>query len=112
MENPRSSCAIEVKDTRGKNYLPFSEVTDEQLQYALAVRSEKGVLIRVQGLNGEPDYVYLRSEPSYIIIKYPKCFVGISPELFIEERTVSKKKSLTASRAKDIATFVVQLSPP
>lgn len=107
MDNPRSSCSIEMKDTRGKNYLSFSEVKEEQLTYAMAIKGDKGVLIRIQGVNGEPDYIYLRNEPAYIVIKYPKCMVGIDPQTFMLERDRSKSRSLLCARAKDIAVFVI-----
>jgi hypothetical protein len=106
MNNPRSSCSIEVKDTRGQNTFKLSEITDEQLAYSLAVRDDKGVLIRVQGLAGEPDFVYLRNEPSYFCIKYPKGFVLIAPDSIINERKQSK--TLTWGKAKDVAVFTYE----
>ena len=105
MANPRVSCTFEMKDTRGKNYLNFKEVGDKQIAYGLAVNSDKGVLIRVQGINGEPDYAYYRNAPSHIVIKYPKGWVMVTTETFIMEKKRSKVKSLTYSRAKDIAVI-------
>lgn len=104
MSNPRSSCSIEMKDTRGKNYLNYSEIGQEQINYALAIQeSEKGVLIRVQGMNGEPDYIYLRKEPALFGIKYPKGICLINVNNLVHEMKTFKKKSLDFSRAKDIA---------
>lgn len=106
--NPRPTCSIETKDTRGKNYFPFKELDDRQIQYAVAINeSKKGVLIRVQGVNGEPDYVYLRQEPAYIVIKYPRFFCLIPIGNILHERDTRKQKSLTAERAKEIAVLVV-----
>ena len=60
--NPQESCAYEMKDTRGKDYLNFSEVKEEQLNYGLAIKSPKGVLMRVEAVaTGMPDYLYIRS---------------------------------------------------
>jgi hypothetical protein len=101
--NPRSSCSIETKDTRGKNYLNYSEITESQINYALAIQSEKGVLIRTTGVIGLPDYIYLRSEPAYFCIKYPKGFCLINVNNLIHEMKTFKKKSLDYNRAKDIA---------
>lgn len=107
MENPQVSCTFEMKDTRGKDYLSFGEVTDQQKVYGLAVRSDRGVLIRVQGLNGEPDYSYHRKDPAFIVIKYPSFFCLIDIEAFVNERDTSKRKSLTSAKARAIAEIIV-----
>ncbi len=92
-----------MKDTRGKEYLPFSAVEDEQINYALAIKhSEKGVLIRVVGLDGQPDFIYLRKEPAFVVIKYPSKIVMVDIDAFVEERDKVKRKSLTFERAIEI----------
>jgi hypothetical protein len=104
------TAAFEMKDTRGKSSLAFSEVDPEQLVYANAIRGDKGVLLRVVAVvKGMPDYIYMRNEPSYITIKYPKCIVMIAPEMFILESRTSKRRSLLESRARNIATKVIEL---
>jgi len=106
--NPRISSSFEMKDTRGKNYLNYSEIKPEQIAYALAIQEgKKGVLIRVQGMSGEPDYVYLRNEPALFVIKYPKAFCIINVNNLVHEMKTFKKKSLDFSRAKDIAIVTV-----
>lgn len=104
-----SSCSIENKYTHGKSYLAFSEVKQAQIDWGKAISSDQGVLIRTEGVEGCADYHYLRNEPSFIVIKYPKCFVLISPETFELERDRSKRRSLLCSRAKEIATKVIEL---
>lgn len=107
-ENPRLSSSHELKDTRGENQLLFSEVKQAQLDYGMAVKSDKGVLIRVIAIHGgEPDYIWLRNAPAYIEIKYPNFFCLIDVETFILEKERSKSKSLSASRARAIATTVI-----
>lgn len=107
--NPQYSCSIEVKNTPTDS-ISFSSVEQRQLDWALAIRSDKGVLIRVQGQSGEPDYIYLRLTPSWVVIHYQKKgFVFISPDRFILERDTSKRKSLTWSRACEIATQSVKM---
>lgn len=104
MANPRYTCSIETKDTRGKDNFLFSELTEEQINYALAIQEgNKGVLIRTTGVEGLPDYIYLRKEPAYICIKFPRgsCLININN--IIHEMKVLKKKSINYSRAKDIA---------
>lgn len=107
--HPWRTCSLEVKTTNGS--LPFTEVTEAQLDYAIAIKSDKGVLIRTQAVSeGMPDYIYLRSEPAWIIIHYVKSgFVFISPGVFILEKKRSKRRSLTWSRACDIAVKVIVL---
>lgn len=99
-----------MKDTRGLSSLPFVEVSQAQLDYGMAIKSDKGVLLRVQAVaEGMPDYVYLRNEPANIVIKYPHCFVMIDVETFMLERGRSERKSLTEGRAKDLAIKVIEL---
>ena len=105
---PDLTCAIETKQTNTDSF-PFKDVDEEQLQYALAIRSDKGVLMRVHPfVKGMPDYIYMRNEPSWVVIYYAKRgFVFISPDRFILERDKSKRRSLLWSRAVVIATKVI-----
>lgn len=107
-KNPRLSCSIELKDSRGKNYINFSEITDEQFKSGLANKSDKGNLMRVSSGNiGTADYIFLRNAFAYVVIRYPQFFCLIDIETLYNEKKNSKRKSLTASRAKDIAILVV-----
>ena len=108
--NPQESCSYEMKDTRGKDSLSFSEVKEEQINYALAIQGEKGVMIRVEAVSeGYPDYVYLRNCAAYIVIKYPTLFAIIAIEDFLKEKSRSKRKSLTSMMAIHIATKIIKL---
>ncbi len=99
--------SIETKDTRGKDSLPFSAVEPAQIAFAKAISSDKGAWIRTLGMNGEPDYIWLRNEPAYIFIKYPKGTVGITIGNFLHEKDTSKRKSLTWERAVAIGGKVI-----
>lgn len=106
---PRLTCAFELKQTMTDSLL-FSSFEDHQVVYAEAVAgSPKGVLMRVQGTNGEPDYLYLYQDPVFVVIKYPHCFCIIPVASFIRERNTSKRKSLTSERAQFIAQQIVPL---
>ncbi len=108
--HPILTCSIEMKDTRGAKSLPFSEVKQAQVDWGMAIKSGKGVLIRTQAVaEGMPDYIYLRNEPAYIVIKYPSLFAIIDVETFALERDRSKKKSLTQERATAISLWVIDL---
>lgn len=97
---------IELKQTE-KDSIPFSCITSQQIAYANNISSDEGILIRIIGSDGQPDYVWARNSPSYLGIKYPKGSVYISVETFILERDTSRRKSLTWERAQDISIRTV-----
>jgi len=104
--NPiRISCTLEIKDTRGRKSLPFCELKEDQINWGMAIKSKKGVLMRNQGGHGEPDYTYHFNEPAFVVINYTGLgFVIIDIETFVMERDRNTKvKSLTWQRACDIA---------
>ncbi len=93
----------ELKDSRGKEWIPFAEITTEQIDSAY--RSEKENLIRVVvGTPGAPDYIYQRHVPTFFVIKFPKSAEVISLGSYLLERGRSNRKSLTSERAKAIST--------
>lgn len=103
------TCAIEIKDTRGKSSFPLREFKEPQEIFAEAIRyGKKGVLIRTEGVEGLPDYVYLKNEPSFVAIKYPLGFAIISGETLSLEKKRSKRASLTWGRAKELAHKVIE----
>ena len=100
----------ELKDSRGKPSIPFSEITDEQIHFALAAKSRKGILIRVEkGTVGSPDYVGFRNSPAWVVIRFPKAFYVCDIENLLAEKQRSSRKSLLASRAAAIATVSVRI---
>jgi len=102
--------SYELKDSRGKSSISFSEVTQEQIDSALMCNSDKGQLIRIiQGTAGAPDYAFFRNSPAYIVIKYPHNFSIISIGTFLLEKSRSKRKSLTADRAEAISIKTIKL---
>lgn len=108
-KNPfKISTGIELKQTETDS-IPFSAVEPQQVAHGLRTKSDKGVWIRVQGTNGEQDYIWLVNTPSYVAIKFKSgtCFIDI--ETFVLERDRSKRKSLTWERAKEIALREVKL---
>lgn len=106
--NPTITGAYEMKQT-SKDSIPFNALEEHQADYLQAIKSRKGVLIRVQGTNGEPDYIYLRNEPAWIVVKFPAEFCVISIDAWIMEAKRSKRKSLTSERASSISTITVKL---
>jgi len=98
----------ELKDSRGKNYILFSEITDDQLRVATMANSDKGILIRVErGTTGTPDYIGLKNKQVFFVINYPKSFEIITLGNLVHEKETNKRKSLTYERAKAISTVSV-----
>lgn len=102
------TCGLELKHTTA-NSLPFGALADNQIDFGNAITNSQGVLIRVQGTNGEPDYIWMRKEPAYVVIRYPNCFCILTIDAFVKEKATSKRRSLTSSRAKEISTYFVEL---
>jgi hypothetical protein len=95
----------ELKDSRGKNYISFNEITEEQENSAKRTMSAKGNLTRVVvGTPGTADYIYRKYNQSFFVITYPKGTEVISLENLLFEKEKGKK-SLTYDRAKAISTW-------
>lgn len=107
-KNPLFTSSFEMKQTSA-NSIPFLAVEESQLNYGLAIRNKKGVLIRVQGTNGEPDYIYLKEEPSFVVVKFPKSFEIIAIPVWIKESQESKRRSLTNIRARQLSTYSIKI---
>lgn len=101
--------AYELKHT-STYAIPFNCLEDHQIAYLLSIKSDKGTLIRVQGLGGEPDYIYLRGSSAWVVIKFKDSFHVIDVEVFIQEKGKSKRRSLTSARAREISTYSVSLT--
>lgn len=106
--NPRHSTAFELKQCKSSS-IPFKALEKHQAEYLQAIKSDRGVLVRVQGTNGEPDYIYLRGLPASVVIKFPDAFHIIDIDTWLLEAKKSKRKSLTSSRANEISTVSVKV---
>lgn len=99
---------FELKDTRGKPSFLFSELSHEQEVIANLATSKRGVLVRrASGTIGGADYSGLVESPYWVAIRFPKFWCIISYKTLILERDRSKRKSLTAERAQEIAIIVI-----
>jgi len=109
--NPMSSAAFELKQTTSGS-IPFDAVQEHQIVALLAAKSRNGILYKApdDSRGVKPfDLFYLRSADAYVVIKYPGVFFIIEVEDFFREQTVSKRKSLTLERAREIS-FIEVLS--
>ena len=104
--NPQYTCAYEIKQSSGSS-IPFSSLEEHQATYLQAIRSDKGVLVRVRGESGEPDYIYLRSVRACVVIFIGKEFHIIDIDTWLLEKSKSRRKSLTAARAREISVISV-----
>ena len=95
--------AYELKDTRGKDYLSFSALDEDQRFMGRGIQSEKGKLIRITvGTTGAPDYIWMLKENYFIVIRYPKVDVIVSLLAWEKEKEMSRRASLTSDRAIEI----------
>lgn len=104
-ENPQWSGAYELKQCA--TCLNFKAVKDHQIA-ALKLAKGSGLLWKIadDSRGVKPfDYFYLRGAGGYIVIKYTRCFVIIDVDIFIEEKEISFRKSLTIERALEIASY-------
>ncbi len=107
--NPMHNSAFELKHT-SKDSIPFSDVQEHQINALQAVKSKGGFLYKApdDSRGAKPfDLFYMREAYAWVVVKYPKCFVIINVDLFALESKKSKRRSLTSSRAKDIAWKIV-----
>ncbi len=104
------SGAFELKQTTSGS-IAFSAVKEHQIIALEAVAGNSGLLYKApddsRGIKPF-DLFYLRQSPAYIVIKFPKHFEIITVMTFVLERDRSKKKSLTAGRAKEISVVSVK----
>jgi hypothetical protein len=102
------TCDFEMKQT-GTPSIPFSCLQENQVDFGTAIQhSPKGVLVRVQGVNGEPDYSWKRNVPVFLVIKFPQKIEVISLDTFLFEKSKSQRKSLTSDRAKEISVISIR----
>lgn len=107
-QKTKLSGEFEIKDTRGKPSFAFSELSHEQEVIGRLATSKRGVLVRrTSGTTGGADYSGLVEAPYFVVIKYLKHFYIIDLNALLAERDVSKRKSLTESRAKEISIIEV-----
>lgn len=104
------ACAMELKQTTTDS-LPFSSVKEHQIHALLACKQGQFLYkIPDDSIGTKPfDMVYLTQCPAYIVIRYPKAFYFIDVETFILEDRRSKRRSLTSTRAAQIAVREVKL---
>lgn len=105
--------AFELKHTRSKNYLSFSDLQDHQIASLQAVcDSSNGFTYKIsdETRGYKPfDCFAMKSCPAYVVIKYPDLFVLIDINTFVLEKNTSKRKSLTLIRAKELAYLIVHM---
>ncbi len=100
------SAAFELKQTT-TNSIPFSAVQEHQIDALKAVKTS-GLLYKIpdDSRGVKPfDFVFLKTAPAYVVIKYPQGFVVIDVNIFCDEKERSDRKSLTWERSLELAVF-------
>lgn len=99
------SAPWEAKHCRGKDAIPFAEVPEHQRNALLACTTDKGYIYKISdqsaGTKGF-DGFFFKNSPAYLVFAYTKKFYIISIHNFLHEDKVSKRRSLTEDRAKEI----------
>lgn len=105
------SCAFELKQTTS-NSISFSAVEEHQIDFLKASNSNAGMLYKApddsRGIKPF-DYFFMKYAAAFVVLKFPHHFDIISVHSYELERRRSKRKSLTASRSKEISTITVNL---
>lgn len=106
--DPQSSAPYELKQTT-TDALRFSELKEKQIDWLRAAKTDKGVLIRVQGTSGEPDYAYYSNAPAWVVVRFPTCFCIIDIDAFVKEKESGAYRTLGVARARAIAYKSIDL---
>lgn len=109
--NPMYSAAFELKQTTGLSF-PFSGVQEHQI-HALQAAKGDGMLYKApdDSAGVKPfDFFYLRHSYAWVVIRYPAAFYIIDVDMFVHEKTISVRRSLTEGRAAELAFLRVPLS--
>lgn len=100
--------AFELKTTDVDSIL-FSKVEEHQIESLVAVQNE-GFLHKISDADPRRkgfDIVATPQLVGYVVIRFPKITCIITVNNFIHERWISKRKSLTVERAKEISTYLL-----
>lgn len=101
--------AFELKFAKG-NSVPFSAVVPHQVAALSAARNSVLVYkIPDAGYQNPFDAFCLSGTEAYVVIRYPDFFCLIDINDWTNEASKSTRRSLTAERAKEISTVVVDL---
>lgn len=101
--------AFELKQTQTNSIL-FSSVEEHQID-SLAGFEDSGLVWKIsdQDQRVKPfDCISIAPGTSYVVIKFPTCCTIVSYRSFMKEKNTSVRKSLLESRAKEIATFIIE----
>lgn len=107
LESKGMTGVFEIKYSTGES-LPFDAVKEHQVWNLLKVRHQTFVYkIPDLGEKAPFDMFSMKEMPAYVVIKYPKFFCLITIDAWCNESKISKRRSLTSSRAKDIAFLII-----
>lgn len=105
----KKTAAFELKFAKG-NSLPFSVVVPHQVAALNAARNSTLVFkIPDAGYQNPFDGFCLSKTDAFVVIRYPDFFCMIDINDWVNEARGADRKSLTATRAKEISTITVEL---
>ena len=109
--HPALSAVFELKQTRTDS-IAFNAVEPHQLNALLAAKGDQGVIYKIpdDSRGVKPfDISYHRLSDAYVVVKFPSCFVIIDATAWNFEQNHTTRKSLTLTRAKEIAEICVEI---
>ena len=103
--NFRKTCAFEIKQTQGKS-LPFSALAEHQKRALLIAKHGffKHKIVDA-GWENPFDAFSLFQVPAYVVVFFGRNFYMIDIDVFMQEKEISKRKSLTEETAKKLSTL-------
>lgn len=103
----KQTAAFELKQTKTTS-IPFSSVVPHQVQALSQVRNGTFVWkIPDCGFQNPFDCFSMVRMDAFVVIKYPDFFCLIDINDWTQEDKIAERRSLTASRAREIATLIV-----
>lgn len=110
----RQTACFEIKDSRSRSYLPFSEVKPHQLRaLRIAKRGIFAFKISDAAIGYKPfDCFSMARVPAYVVISYPSFFCLIDIDVFESLMILAAQegtKSLRQDVARENAKIVVEL---
>lgn len=109
--SPPRSCAFELKIVKGKS-MPFNKVALHQVHNLKLAQKALVYKIADVGLAPKPfDCFYLKEALAYVVIwfykpRQPKECILIEVNTFERESLLSKRRSLTEARAKELGIIM------
>lgn len=110
-ENKRN-CKVEIKHSRGESSFPFAEVEQHQIDDLVSFENLEPFVHKFDdtGYREKPcDVIGVIGGSSFFAVRYNDFIAIISINVWLNEQSKKDRKSITASRAREIAYDVIEV---